>query len=252
MTLAQFQAAFAEALFDRAATAGGLAARPAFAVYRNTVMKGCIDALEANHPSVLRLVGSAWFRAAAALYVAVQPPRDGRLLHYGEGFAGFLADFERARELGYLPDVARLDHAWTQAHAAADAEPVDRGWLAALDPEALGHAHLAPHPAAHWHWFADAPVYTIWQRNRSGTGLDAPLAWQGEGALLTRPGDTVLWCAASRAECAFLDACAEGLTLGDAAAAALAVAPDVDLAQLLAHLLRAGALISIATPESTP
>ena len=37
--------------------AHGLAAQPAFAVYRNTVMKGCVDALEANFPTVARLVG---------------------------------------------------------------------------------------------------------------------------------------------------------------------------------------------------
>ena len=30
--------------------------QPAFAVYRNTVMKACIDALQANYPAVTRLV----------------------------------------------------------------------------------------------------------------------------------------------------------------------------------------------------
>ena len=72
--LAQFQDAFAEALFAPQDIADPvmrqLAAQPAFAVYRNTVMKGCIDALEANFPVVARLVGSEWFRAAAALHVA--------------------------------------------------------------------------------------------------------------------------------------------------------------------------------------
>ena len=29
----------------------------AFAVYRNTVLKGCIDALQANYPTVGQLVG---------------------------------------------------------------------------------------------------------------------------------------------------------------------------------------------------
>ena len=98
-----FQDAFAQALFAPGAVTNPavrqLAAQPAFAVYRNTVMKACIDALEANFPAVARLVGSEWFRAAAALHVAASPPRDGRLLNYGEGFADFLQGFEPATEL---------------------------------------------------------------------------------------------------------------------------------------------------------
>jgi len=43
-----------------------LAAQPGFAVYGNTVLKGCIDALQASYPTVCQLVGEEWFRAAAA------------------------------------------------------------------------------------------------------------------------------------------------------------------------------------------
>lgn len=68
-SLRQFQDAFALALLDPlvqpAARIAQLARQPGFAVYRNTVMKACIDALQANFPSVARLVGEAWFRAAA-------------------------------------------------------------------------------------------------------------------------------------------------------------------------------------------
>ena len=91
--LAQFQASFAQALFapaDIDSPVAALSAQPAFAVYRNTVMKACIDALEANYPAVARLVGSEWFRAAAALYVAARPPNDARMLRYGDGFPDFL------------------------------------------------------------------------------------------------------------------------------------------------------------------
>ena len=192
MSLAAFQAGFAKALLDPDA-AHALASQPAFAVYRNTVMKGCIDALEANYPSVARLVGRDWFRAAAAVHAAAQLPRDARMLDYGDGFADFLAGFEPARELPYLPGVAHLDRCWTQAHAAADAEAIDGAWLAALPPEALGDLRLAPHPAARWHWFADAPIYTIWQRNRSASDDHDDIEWRGEGALLTRAHDAVAW-----------------------------------------------------------
>ena len=54
--------------------------QPGFAVYRNTVLKGCIDALQANFPAVVRLVGEEWFRAVAALHARAQPPGDTRRL----------------------------------------------------------------------------------------------------------------------------------------------------------------------------
>ena len=251
MSLGSFQAAFAAALFT-ADPPTGIAAQPAFAVYRNTVMKGCIDALAANFPSVERVVGGDWFRAAAAVHVAADAPRDASLLSYGQGFPDFLTRFEPALALPYLPDVARLDRCWTEVHMAPDAAPVDASWLAALGHESLGALRLAPHPAARWHWFADAPIFSIWQRNRTGDGLAQDLVWQGEGALLSRPGDAVQGFAATRADCAFLDACAAGEPLGAAATAALAVEPDVDLAGLIAGLLRAGALTHIQDEPEAP
>lgn len=253
LNLSQFQSAFADALLAPPEAAPGplaaLTAQPAFAVYRNTVMKGCVDALEANFPAVARLVGSDWFRAAAALYIAVQPPDDARLLRYGGGFPDFLAHFEPASELPYLAGVARLDLFWCEAHAAADASPAPADVLATLAPQALGGTLLAPHPSARWHWFDEQPIYSIWSRNRSecAEAVDGEFPWQGEGALLTRSGDAVVWCAASQADCAFLDAVANGALLGDAAVAALEVAADADLADLLARLLRAEALVLPST-----
>jgi hypothetical protein len=252
-----FQDAFARALFAPDAVddpaVQRLVAQPAFAVYRNTVMKGCIDALEANFPAVARLVGREWFRAAAAIHVAAHPPRDGRLLGYGEDFAAFLQGFGPAAGLDYLPGVARLDALWRAAHAAPDAPPLDAAWLARHAPEALGALVLRPHPAARWAWFDGQPVYSIWARNRAGGhGDDAALAWQGEGALLTRPFDRVAGCAIDRAACAFLDACADGDPLAQAAGRALALDADADLAALLATLLRAGAFTTTTLDEGSP
>ncbi len=243
--LARFQDAFAHALLapdaEPAADAAALAAQPAFAVYRNTVMKGCIDALQANYPAVARLVGEEWFRAAAAVYVREALPVDPTLLRYGAGFADFLARFEPAAELPYLRGVARLDRYWTEAHAAPDAGALDASAVAHLAPEALAGTVLLPHPAARWAWFADGPIYTIWSRNRADGAPAADLDWQPEGALLVRPRDAVEWIALDVAGCAFLDECAAGGTLGEAAQAALRAQNDADLAQLLATLLKVGA-----------
>jgi hypothetical protein len=242
-SLADFQDRFAEALLTGDATAGTLAAQPGFAVYRNTVMKGWVDALEANYPSVRRLVGDAFFRAAAEEYARMNPSSDPRLWCYGEGYAAFLATYAPAASLPYLPGVARLDRCWTEAHGAASALVLDAASLAGMAPEQLAACSLAPHPAARWTWFDGLPVYTIWRRNREAVGNDDgdALAWQGEGALLLRPADCVGWRALDAAGCAFMDACADGQPLGVAAAAAIAADALADIAALLAMLLQAGA-----------
>lgn len=218
-----------------------LAAQPAFAVYRNTIMKGCIDALQAGYPAILRLVGEEWFRAAAAIFVRKSPPTVPMLLEYGRGFAEFLEGFAPAADMPYLPGVARLDRCWTQAHIAADEIPLDAAAIANLEPAALAGAVLHPHSAAHWGWFGEAPIYTIWSRNRSEEVADDALEWHGEGALLTRPHGVVTWHALDAAGCAFLDACAAGLTLDAAAHAALATHASADLARLMEQLLVVGA-----------
>jgi hypothetical protein len=240
----EFQQAFAQALFAAPGAVApemqALAAQPAFAVYRNTVMKGCIDTLQANFPAVARLVGEEWFRAAAAIHVAVEAPQDGRLLHYGGGFADFLRRFEPAGELVYLPGVAQLDAFWREAHVAPDAPVADAGWVAGRD---LATLVLEPHPAARWAWFPDQPIFSIWERNRRHDAVGEELAWQGEGALLTRPHDSVQWQEIPQAGCVFLDACAEGARLADAAEEALLADPGADLAATFGILLRAGAFV---------
>lgn len=246
---ADFQRDFFRALLappDAAATLlPGVATQPAFAVYRNTAMKACIDALAANFPTVERLVGSDWFRAVAARYVAAHPPCDGRLLCYGTGFAAFLDDTLAAvgasADLPYLADVAQLDQAWREAHAAADAPVRDAAALAALAPEQLAQTVLRPHPAARWHWSASTPAFAIWQQHRPpGMPGAATAAWQADGGLLTRPYDEVLWRPITQAQHRLLDACAAGLPLADAAERALHHHPDTDPASLLPELLLAG------------
>lgn len=243
--LARYQDAFAQALLapgvDPAPEVAVLAAQPAFAVYRNTVVKGCIDALQANYPVVARLVGKEWFRAAAAVYVREALPSDPTLLNYGASFADFLARFPPAAELLYLPGCARLDRLWTEAHVAADEAALDPAALARLAPEALAGVVLRPHAAARWAWFEEAPVYTIWARNRAEHVVDDDIEWRPEGALLTRPRDTVGWIALDAAGCAFLQACAAGATLAGAAQDTLRAKGDADLSRLMATLLGAGA-----------
>lgn len=248
--LHRFQDGFARALASvttaqAAPDIARLIDQPGFSVYRNTVIKGCIDALRANYPAVERLVGEEWMRAAAAIYACSELPSHPTLLDYGAEFAEFLRTFAPAAELPYLVGVAQLDRFWSEAHVAPDEAPLAPTDLAQQD---LQRVILRPHASARWKWFDQLPIFTIWQRNRSAAfDHDAApeILWRGEGALITRPSGTVQSMALSAGGCALLDACAEGQPLGDAAQVALDADPAIDLTQSMASLLAVGAFAKL-------
>lgn len=250
--LADFQADFWAALVAPASGGAvtGLAAMPGFAVYRNTALKACLDALEANYPSLVRLLGEDCLRAVAADYVAAHPPRSAVLADYGDGFPAHLAGLGDLAEWPWLSAVAKLDRAWTEAHLASDAPFADASALGRLTPAALGAVILPPHPTARWLWSPEWPIHAIWQAQR--VGIDVPVAWVPEGALITRRLDAIEFGPASRAECAFLDACAARHTVAEAAGASLALEPQTDLSALMARLLQRGALgVPVCPPHVT-
>lgn len=250
-SLAAFQDGFARILTTGVADPqfAALVSQPGFSVYRNTVIKACVDALLANFPAVVQLVGEPWFREAASVYVREQPPLDARLLFYGEHFPDFLAHFPPAFDLPYLPGVARLDRFWIECHAALDDDAQDPASLLALAPDALGSTVVRPRASTRWKWFDNLPVYAIWSANRSDGGRREELGWKGEGALLFRRDAEVRWVEVGPPHCAFLDACAAGRPLVDAAAAALEADAHADIARLIATLLDAGALSGHANTQ---
>ncbi|MGZ5203521.1 MAG: HvfC/BufC family peptide modification chaperone [Caldimonas sp.] len=251
-SLDAFQRDFAAALLAEPAEAGAIAAQPGFAVYRNTVLRGCTDALAANYPTVAQLLGAEAFEGAARSFVVSHLPREGGLAGYGEGFAVFLATFEPFRDLTYLADVARLDRAWTEAHLAADAPVLAAAALAGLSPQTLVDAVLVPHPAARWLTFAAQPAFTIWRRHREALPLDAEIDWRGESALVVRPVDAVAWQALDSAGAEFLGACSRGLGFPAAAALAGAADPATSVEDWLPPLVAAGAFTRLEVPEPRP
>jgi hypothetical protein len=250
MTLDAFQRAFWGDLWSAAPVE---AWPPAFAVYRNTVRTGCVEALLSLYPAVRRLTGDVWMRAAALDHVHATPPANGALHRYGRGFPEWLAQALPVPTLPWLPAVAALDRAWHESHVAADAPVLRMADVAAVGAERLAHAQLVLHPAARWHWCADWPVYSLWQAARlpAAAGADPnPPHWHGEGALLARPGGAVQALPLDAGEHALLQACAAGRPLPQALDAGLEACPALDVGAALARLLRHGAFTSMM--EITP
>lgn len=226
--------------------------RAALDVYRNTVARARIDALEALYPTVLRLVGPEWFRAAAGEFAAGSPPTSPVLDAYAPEFPDWLETFPPARQLAYLAPVARLDRAWNRAHTAADAPVLSSGRVAALTPARLFSSTVRFHPSVALFWF-DWTVPSIWTANRSGDAGLEPAVWdaRGEGLLIVRTNDVVTWRGLGRPEWAFLAAGRDGRTLGEAARDAFAADPALNLPEMFAGLL-ATAAFSTLDPEPVP
>ncbi len=251
----EFQRLFVQALFDPDA-GGPLAGQPGLRVYRNTVMAGCVDALEANFPTVCQFVGSEWFRAAARIHVDQHPPLEPALMRYGRDFPAFIDGFAPAAEMPCLADLARADWMHLESLFASDDEPLPPSRVAGLDPPRLGALRLRPRASARWGWFGAAPIATLWQRHRAArqAGAETHLAdvvWRAEGLLLVCDGEAVHDWLLERPAIAFLDACAAGGTLLDSTAAALAVDADCDLASLMRLLIHCGAFAAGDDGHST-
>ncbi len=213
---------------------------PGLSVYRNTIAKGCVDALRSNFPTVERLVGEAWFAACAQVFVAASPPRSPSLLAYGGDFLNFLAEFPPAAELSYLRDVALLDWLWLEAHAAPDAPALKAEDALRLGPEWLNVHPIGLHPAVRFTW-RPTPAASIWLANRetaNPTALDPD--WKGEGLLFTRPAGAVLSMVLDEAAHALLEGMSRGLPLPEALASVPQTA-DFDIAGFFRDAIALGA-----------
>ncbi len=225
-----------------------------FAVYRNNVVVGLIDALADSFPVTQELVGEEFFRAMAREFVRVTPPRSPVLALYGEGFAEFILDFAPAGSLPYLPDVARLEMLRVLSFHAADATPVRQEHIGRLlaDEAALPQARLEMHPSLFLLASAHA-VVSLWAAHQSESaarqlaGLDTAPA---ETALVCRHALEVEIFRIESGTACFISALQQNFELGEAAEQALAQDAAFDLAGTLALLLRAGAITGSTTSRS--
>lgn len=248
MTLASFQEDFWRALWTPPSEGASVdawppAGQPGFAVYRNTVLSGCVDALVSLYPAVHRLAGENWMRAVAADFARASPPAAGELQHYGDGFPDFLEGVTADGDFAWLADVARLDRGWNHSHVAADGPVLELSALAHQDADGLATLRLRPHPAARWVTSANWPAFSLWQAARTKGADPNPPHWLGQSSLLTRPGGAVLACEIGPAALALLERCAADTALGEALDTVQARFPDVDIGAELARLLQQGTFL---------
>ena len=237
----ELQAAFAAALCDPDLPPPApvrSSGKRRFDVYRNNRAVALIDVLADIFPVVQRLVGEAFFRAAARIFIDTEPPRDPVLLIYGAGFGDFLDDFEPATTVPYLGDVARLEWARRNAYHGPDAHSVTIDVLADFPADRLGQAQLTLLPTLHL-FRSRFPVGSIW------AGVEGIDMTGGEDVAVLRPDMRVETTVLTSGAYGFLSALQDGAPLGAAAQAAAEDSAEFDLAANLQGVFALGAVIGI-------
>jgi hypothetical protein len=220
--------------------------RPArrFAVYRNNVVVGLIDALSERFPVCLRLVGEEFFRAMARCYARVSFPRVPMLFEYGEDFAEFVSRFEPVRDLPYLSDVARLEYAMGRAYHAADAATLPLDFVRSLPGDRLASATALLHPSTQV-IPSRYPIISIWSANTAPDPPEILALDHAEDALVVRPRLAVEAHALPASGSTLVEVLMGGGTFGEAVNAASRRARDFDLAASLRTLLACEAFVAI-------
>ena len=214
-----------------------------FAVYRNNVIVGLIEALRAHFPATCRIVGDEFFWAMARDYVLLEPPTSPLLFDYGARFPDFIAQFEPADTLPYLADVGRIERAWTEAYHAPDQQALGADALAGTQSYQISDLCLMLHPSLRI-VRSRFPSVRIWRMN-VGDGLPSPVDLEsgGEDALVVRPNGNVDVRSLPPGLASFVSSLAEGKTLMRATEAALNESCSFELSSDLAVLIAAGVFV---------
>ncbi len=220
------------------ATHDGINADGRLAIVRNHMHESLTTALADVFPVVARLVGEAFFRQAARLFIVAHPLRAGSLLGFGDAFPRFLAGYAPAAALAYLADVAALEWAWHGAYHAAEYPPLDFALLDEVPPERHAQLRLRLQPSARWlasRW----PVLDLWLANQPDAPADAldhvRLDAGGAELIVVQRNLEIEFRRLARGESRWLRRLATEATLAQALADALDVDPEFDLGATLAR-----------------
>jgi Putative DNA-binding domain len=220
-------------------------------VYRNNTFSSLTAALKDTFPVVCQLVDERFFGYAARDYIGAHPPIAPRLAEYGGDFADFLAGFEPARHLTYLPDVARLEWAINGAYHAADAPRLDPARIAALPQERHAVLRFVPHPSCRL-FASQFPIDRIWQAHQPVGDLETRIDLSSGGCrlLIDRSDGDIRFLSLDAGGFSFAEAVLAASTLQEAYEAAASADFDFDLIGALSTHLTRGTFSGVVAGES--
>jgi len=138
-------------------------------IYQSSAIANITHSLSLTYPVIEKLVGKDFFRAMCRYFIREVWPDSGNMDDYGAEFSAFIAEFEHAKHLLYLEDVARLEWAFHQSSLADNADITDWSTLAQVTDILELKFTLA---ASNQLVSSVYPVDKIWQLNQNNNLSD--------------------------------------------------------------------------------
>lgn len=135
--------AIAEAIVD----SPPLPALERLGIYRNAYQVRLIDALDDTYPILHAVLGDEDFFALGEAFVAAHPSIHRSIRWYGSELAQFLGISAPYAEQPIFSELALLEWTLAEVFDSADAEPVRRAALAAIDATAWSELRFEFHPS---------------------------------------------------------------------------------------------------------
>ncbi len=218
----------------------------AIEVYRNNYRGNLHDALAGAYPVIKQLVGDDFFRLLGQRFIEKYPSRSANLHHYGAELAGFLANFQPAQELVYLPDVATLEWACHIAYFENDEDPFELNTLSRFSPEQYPQLIFKLHPAVRIVRSA-YPISAIWQAHQPQAANNFHIDLDSGAciALVSRIADKVEVIDLSKAEAEWLQHIQAENPLGISTEKTLEQHSDFDLQNALLKFVAQNVLVDV-------
>lgn len=255
MNLAQLQDAYRDYLLTGesaklapAIVADAFDAAERLAIYRNNFLIGLGEALKANFPVTLQLLGGDFFEQAARRFVLAHPPAQPCLFEYGAGYPDHLRDLPQLAAMPYVAEMARFEFARIAAYNAPTDSYLSADRLAGLSPEQL--EKIAIRLARHAQIVSvRAPVLELWQAHQRPEPDLACLDMNARphALLVCRPNRLLVARELEAPAAQFLAASRSPNRLG-LAAAQCGAADDAALGRIIALALELRLLATPATP----
>lgn len=154
-----------------------ISAQGLMGIYQNSAIANITNSLKLTYPVIEKLVGEEFFSAMCREFIYITWPNSGNMDDYGAEFSDFLAEFEHAKHLLYLKDVARLEWGFHQSSLANDAIITDWSTLAQASDILQLQFLVTPSLRLVSSTF---PIDKIWHLNQDETSADTEVEFGDE------------------------------------------------------------------------
>ncbi len=216
-------------------------------IYRDSILGGITEGLSGIFPVCEKLVGSQYFSHMLTNFLKQHPSSSPDLGNYDALLANYIAQFKAAKDLVYLPEVAKLEWLWHKAFNAGDTHSNNAAvytldHLASITENEQARIQFVLQPSVQLMQF-DYPVHLIWNMNQDNyQGLkQIDLNEGGVNLLIFRgPKYSMNIHPLNKDEFIFYQALQKGLKFSDIAGLTFAV----PLEALLAPAIQSGLIIA--------